>query len=143
MKHIGIVGSRNRNSFEDFDLVVDALESIYDSGDIMVSGGCKQGADSFAKEININTNNAVRLVEFLPDLKKKDILVTEKKLSQKAAYASVCYERNTLIANKSDVLIACISPDRKGGTEDTIKKFLKRIRLTEDEAIILGKLILV
>lgn len=143
MKHIGIIGSRKRNSFEDFDLVVDALESVYDAGDIMVSGGCKEGADAFAKEINANTKGAVRLVEFLPDLKKKDFLIKEKNLPYKSAYAAVCYERNTLIANKSDILIACVSPERKGGTEDTIKKFLKRLRLTEDEAIILGKLIIV
>jgi len=30
--------------------------------------------------------------------------------------------RNTLIANNCDILIACVSPDRTGGTEDTIKK---------------------
>ncbi len=33
--------------------------------------------------------------------------------------------RNTDIAENSDILIACVSKDRTGGTEDTIKKFLK------------------
>jgi len=32
---------------------------------------------------------------------------------------------NTYIARDSDILIACVSKDRKGGTEDTIKKYLK------------------
>ncbi len=41
------------------------------------------------------------------------------------AYSKICYERNTLIAQDSDILIACVSPDRKGGTEDTINKYLK------------------
>jgi len=31
--------------------------------------------------------------------------------------------RNDDIAKDSDVLIACVADDRKGGTEDTIKKF--------------------
>ena len=30
------------------------------------------------------------------------------------------------IAEKSDVLVACVTKDRTGGTEDTIKKFLKK-----------------
>jgi hypothetical protein len=28
-------------------------------------------------------------------------------------------------ARDADVLIACAAPDRKGGTEDTIRKYLK------------------
>ena len=35
------------------------------------------------------------------------------------------FVRNGDIAKDSDVLIACVAPDRTGGTEDTIKKFLK------------------
>lgn len=143
MKYIGIVGSRRRNTFEDHDLVVDALESVYDTGDVMVSGGCKQGADSFAKDININTNGAVKLIEFLPDSQKREHLIKEKKVPHRAAHAIVNYERNTLIAERSDILIACVASDRKGGTEDTIKKFLKKIKLTEAEAINLGKLIII
>lgn len=143
MKYIGIVGSRRRNTFEDYDLIVDALESVYDTGDVMISGGCKQGADSFAKDININTNGAVRLIEFLPDSQKREYLIKEKNVPHRAAHAIVNNERNTLIAERSDILIACVASDRKGGTEDTIKKFLKKINLTEAEAINLGKLIII
>ena len=35
---------------------------------------------------------------------------------------SAGFIRNTLIAEDCDVLIACVAEDRKGGTEDTIKK---------------------
>lgn len=143
MKYIGIVGSRRRNTFEDYDLIVDALESVYDTGDVMISGGCKQGADSFAKDININTNGAVRLIEFLPDSQKREHLIKENNVPHRAAHAIVNNERNTLIAERSDILIACVASDRKGGTEDTIKKFLKKINLTEAEAINLGKLIII
>ena len=31
--------------------------------------------------------------------------------------------RNTPIAGHADILIACVSDDRTGGTEDTIKKY--------------------
>jgi hypothetical protein len=33
--------------------------------------------------------------------------------------------RNTTIADLSNILIACVAKDRTGGTEDTIRKFLK------------------
>lgn len=143
MKYIGIVGSRRRNSFEDNDLVIDTLESIYDDGDVMVSGGCKQGADSFAKDIHLNTNGAVALIEFLPDSQKREFLISEKRVPPRAAHAIVNYERNTLIAEQSDILIACVAPDRKGGTEDTIKKFLKKNKMKEKEAVASGKLIII
>ena len=42
------------------------------------------------------------------------------------AYAEINYARNTLIARDADELIAVVAEDRKGGTEDTIKKFLKK-----------------
>ena len=42
------------------------------------------------------------------------------------AYAEINYARNTLIARDADDLIAVVAEDRKGGTEDTIKKFLKK-----------------
>ena len=35
------------------------------------------------------------------------------------------FARNTTIAEDADILIACVAGDRKGGTEDTIKTFLK------------------
>jgi len=46
--------------------------------------------------------------------------------SPRWAYAKANYERNTLVAGDSDVLISCVAPDRTGGTEDTIKKFIKQ-----------------
>ena len=48
MKYIGIVGSRRRNSPEDFLVVQEAFCQIYEEGDVIVSGGCPKGGDSFA-----------------------------------------------------------------------------------------------
>ena len=53
------------------------------------------------------------------------------------------FVRNTDIATGSDYLIACVAPDRKGGTEDTVRKFCKKLGLTEEEAIVTGWLVLV
>ena len=40
-------------------------------------------------------------------------------------YVKANFDRNTLIAKDSDVLIACVNLQKDGGTEDTIKKYLK------------------
>ena len=116
-KTIGVIGSRQRNEPEDLVLVTRAFLSAYEEGDSVVSGGCPKGGDRFATVICCAFG--VPLHEWLPDKSKLD-----KSLPYKAAYAKIAYARNTLIARDADVLIACVAPDRKGGTEDTIKKFL-------------------
>ena len=107
MKTIGIIGSRRRCAEKDFCLVRDKLLAIYKDGDEIVSGGCWKGGDAFAE----------RLAKTL-EIPIKIYYAKWKKLGKCAGYA-----RNGLIARDSDVLIACVAPDRKGGTEDTIKKF--------------------
>jgi hypothetical protein len=143
MKYIGIVGTRKRSSTVDYDLLINSLEKIYQDGDSIVSGGCKQGSDSFAKDIHLRSDEQIPLIEYLPDLQRRDNLIKEKNIPHRGAHAIVCYERNNLIADKSDYLIACVSKERKGGTEDTIKKFLKKINMKEPDAIASGRLIIV
>jgi len=108
MKVIGIVGSRKRNELKDFDKVEACFLSVYQNGDSIVSGGCPKGGDRFA--------------ELLAEKYKAPIVIYEAdwKLGKHAGFL-----RNTDIAKDADVLIACVAPDRKGGTEDTIKKFKK------------------
>ena len=38
---------------------------------------------------------------------------------------SAGFARNPFISDHSDYLIACVTKDRTGGTEDTVKLFLK------------------
>ena len=118
MKNIGIVGSRRRDSKEDMEECRKIFLSIYEEGDTIVSGGCKLGADRFA-EIFIKEYKTPRIIHY-PDKSKLD----KVKLAQSPrwAYAEINFARNTLIAQDSDVLIACVAEDRKGGTEDTAKK---------------------
>lgn len=123
MIYIGIVGSRRRNEVEDFLKVETALKvyfSVYPEITV-VSGGCKKGADKFAEDL-IEKYNLPKIIH-LPDKSKLDPILLKK--NPRAAYAIINYERNTLIANDSDILIACVAFDRKGGTEDTIKKYIK------------------
>lgn len=108
-KVIGIIGSRRRDSTEDFKLIEDAFLKIYEEGDKICSGLCPKGGDRFAVIIADKYN--VESIWFPAQWSKYG--------------KGAGFVRNTDIANNSDVLIACVASDRKGGTEDTIKKFLK------------------
>lgn len=109
MKTIGIVGSRRRNEREDFELVKTAFLKVYEEGDAICSGGCPKGGDRFAE--------AIARAYHIPI----NIYYADWKTHGKAAG----FIRNTDIAKDSNILIACVAPDRTGGTEDTIRKFLK------------------
>ena len=110
MKIIGIIGSRRRDTKEDYSLVMNALGNAIESdNDEIVSGGCPQGGDRFA-----------------------EILAKKYQITIKIYYAqwntygkSAGYRRNGLIAKDADILIACVAEDRKGGTENTISQYLK------------------
>lgn len=107
-KVIGIVGSRRRDTNEDLGLVATVFNRIYQPGDSIVSGGCPQGGDRFAEIIAAKQNIYIKI---WPANWKK--------------YGKVAgFKRNTDIARDADVLIACVAPNRTGGTEDTIRKYL-------------------
>lgn len=110
MKIIGIVGSRSRDSLQDFNKVKEAFLKLYEDGDEIVSGGCPQGGDRMAE--------LIAKVEQIPI---KIYYAQWKKHGRAAGFI-----RNSDIAEDADILIACVAEDRTGGTEDTIKKFLKR-----------------
>lgn len=108
MKFIGIVGSRRRNSNEDYGIVLATFRDLYELEDQLVSGGCPQCGDAFAERI----------------AKSEQIPITIyyapwNRLGKRAGYA-----RNVDIAEHADILIACVAADRTGGTEDTVKKYL-------------------
>ena len=64
-----------------------------------------------------------RFAELIADA--YNVPITIHKADWKKNGRGAGFVRNTDIARDSDVLIACIAEDRKGGTEDTIKKFKK------------------
>lgn len=105
-KTIGIIGSRRRDSDSDFRQTLAALEEILEEGDVLVSGGCPKGGDRFAEII----------------AKSKGLTITIHYPNWEMLGKRAGFERNTRIAQQSDVLIAVVAEDRKGGTEDTITK---------------------
>lgn len=109
MSIIGIIGSRRRNSEQDFILVERCFLSIYQKGDIIVSGGCSEGGDKFAEIIA--KKFGLTIIIHYPNWNK---------YSRGAGFI-----RNTLIAKDANKIIACVVTNRIGGTEDTIKKFRK------------------
>lgn len=122
---IGVVGSRRRNSEEDLEILflcVKRCITKYQHIEIeFVSGGCVEGADMFIKLMAQQLN--LKLTEHLPDFKLSNNYFTRVQ-----AY----HARNLLIAKDCDFLIAMVSPDRKGGTENTIlhaQKLNKKIIL--------------
>ena len=129
MKRIGIIGTRRRTSKGDFAAVYNAFCNIYksDNLDMIVSGGCPKGGDNFAYQIAMNDGISI-LIHF-PNWKKYN--------------RGAGFVRNTTIARNSDILIACVASDRKGGTEDTISKFLDMLHCSEQAAITEGRLIIV
>jgi hypothetical protein len=118
MKRIGIVGSRRKNSEEDFKKCEKAFLSVYEDGDEIVSGGCYKGGDRFAEIIAKKRQIPIKIYYAAWD-----------KLGKGAGFA-----RNTDIARDSDILIAVVADDRTGGTEDTISKAEKM----EKKIIIVG-----
>ena len=123
---IGVVGSRRRNTKEDKQLLEASIRELttdrFVSWDevVFVSGGCPKGADNFIKElVNEDKFRGSVLREHLPNvfpgMKYWDVV-------------NANYARNEKIAADSDILVAMVAPDRKGGTENTIKH-AKRLKV--------------
>lgn len=108
-KTIGIIGSRRRDSHIDFMMVEFAFLEVYREGDTICSGLCPKGGDRFA--VILSEQFKTKTLWFPADWKKYG--------------KGAGFVRNSDIAANSDILIACVAEDRTGGTEDTIKKYLK------------------
>ena len=108
-KVIGIIGTRRRDAMSDYRKVVDTFKALYKDGDTIVSGGCSQGGDRFAEQIARGFQ--------IP------IMIHYAQWRKKGKAAG--FIRNGDIAKDADVLIACVSEDRTGGTENTIARFKK------------------
>jgi len=119
-KVIGIVGSRRRDGQEAYEAIYNEFKKWYDTGDKICSGGCPKGGDRFAeliaKKMNLTEENGGLIIH-----RPKPV----PQGSPRWAYAKVNFERNTIVAKDSDVIIATVAPNRKGGTEDTLKKWSK------------------
>ena len=109
MKKIAIIGTRRRDTASAYKQVTEEFFKHYEEGDWLVSGGCPKGGDRFAQAIA--KKYGIPIVIFYPNWTKHG--------------RGGGLVRNTDIAKEADILIACVSKDRTGGTEDTIQKFYK------------------
>ena len=112
MKIIGIIGTRRRNSNDAYRKVRDEFINHYKEEDWICSGGCPKGGDRFAEMIA--QEFGVPIIIFYPNWKKYGKNAT--------------FIRNSEVAKKSDIIIACVAYDRTGGTEDTLKKYDKHCK---------------
>jgi len=130
---IGIIGTRRRDTKEDFEKTKQVFNQIYIPGDQICSGLCPEGGDWFAVLLALD-------IDWIDDKKERARLYNKIRTIKDIHYAikPIWYAadwkkygkaagpiRNTDIAKTSNVLIATTSIDRTGGTEDTIKKFKK------------------
>jgi predicted Rossmann fold nucleotide-binding protein DprA/Smf involved in DNA uptake len=113
MTKVAIIGSRRRSKSSDKQAVIDLVGKLAPD-DIVVSGGCA-GPDFWAERSAIT--RGLRTEIYLPD--------RSTPVGSKWEAAKRYYDRNTLVAEAADVVYAFVAEDRKGGTEDTIRKALK------------------
>ena len=104
--NVGIVGSRRWKSKK----AIESLVNTFPANTTVVSGGAK-GVDRWAAEYA--RKRGLKVIEFLPDYPSFG--------SQRWEYTQAYYARNRQIAERSEVVYAFVAPDRKGGTENTIK----------------------
>jgi len=103
----GVVGSRRRDSYDDYSQLESLLDSLLTERDKLVSGGCPKGGDRMAEEYARKRGRTITI--HYPDWNGP---------AKKAAG----FVRNTKIADDCTILIALPAQDRTGGTEDTIRK---------------------
>ena len=129
MKKVGIVGSRrylNKKKIKEF--VFKLMEKFGDDVEI-VSGGCKYGADKYAKKFALEFD--MKYVEFPPFHEAYNQHCILERDDYGKPYAVWNYfKRNKEIAEYSDKVVAFIPNGVKSnGTMDTIghaKKLLKK-----------------
>ena len=118
---VGIVGSRkytNKNKIKDF---IYELKEVFGDEVEIVSGGCKFGADKYAKKYALEFD--MKYVEFPPSHESYNMHCILPKYKYGKPYAVWhFFERNKEIAKYSDKIIAFIPEGIKSnGTMNTIE----------------------
>ena len=126
---VGIVGSRkyeNRKKIKEF---IFKLKNYKGNDTIIVSGGCKQGADRYAKKYTLELG--LQYEEYTPFHEVHNLYCTlpESRYSKPYSVKNF-FARNKIIAGTSDIIVGFIPEGVEGrGTINTIsyaKKFDKK-----------------
>ena len=126
---VGIVGSRryeNRKKIKDF---IFELRRKFGNDLIVISGGCKNGADKYAKKYALELD--VQYEEYPPFHEVHNLYcVLPEILYGKPYKVSNYFARNKQIAKNSDMVVAFIPENiQSNGTDSTLKyakKFNKK-----------------
>lgn len=106
---VAVVGSRRYGKRE---LVMDEIAKL-PPGTVVVSGGCR-GPDTWAVEAA--RARGLKVLVIMPDLQG-----CRRRFEHTRRY----HERNQRVADACDRVVAFVAANRKGGTEDTIRRARK------------------
>ena len=121
-RFVGIVGSRRRNTLTDRAIVSALFRWLKKRGSCtIVSGGAREGADAFARELA--PIYSCRYEEFPIDRGGLP-WDTDRDLAYRM-FTERAYARNRQVAERSNEIYCLVAPDRKGGTENTVKHALE------------------
>tara|TARA_R100000005_G_scaffold5167_1_gene2541 strand:+ start:322 stop:720 length:399 start_codon:yes stop_codon:yes gene_type:complete len=121
---IGIIGSREYQNYRKIKDTIFSLKNRFDDITI-VSGGCLDGADRFAKKYAIELG--CNYIEFNPAHTPKNLYsALHENYYGKTYQPKNFFHRNKMIAKYVDCLIAFIPEGKKAsGSEHTIKEAKK------------------
>jgi len=106
MKYVAIVGSRRRTDRE----TVDRLVAELPEGSVIISGGAP-GPDRWAEEAARKYGREMRVIH--PDLEE---------VRSQGQRTRRYHVRNQRIVDLADEMFALVAPNRRGGTEDAIRR---------------------
>ena len=122
---VGIVGSRryeNRKKIKDF---IFELKKKFGNDLIIVSGGCKNGADKYAKKYALELD--VQYEEYPPFHEVHNLYcVLPETLYGKPYKVSNYFARNKQIAKNSDMVVVFISENTQSNGTDSTLKYAKK-----------------
>ncbi len=114
-KHVAIVGSRSRTDRQ----TVDRLVAGFPADTVLVSGGAP-GPDTWAEEAA--KQYGLKIHVFRPDLAG---------VRSQGQATRRYHRRNQLIVDMADEMVALVAPNRRGGTENAVRRAgRKGIRVT-------------
>ena len=127
---VAIVGSRRYENKRKIKEFIFKLKNEYGTDTIIVSGGCKQGADKYAKKYALELG--LQYQEYPPFHDVHNLYcVLPEHCYRKPYSVKYFFVRNKQIAQNSDVVVGFIPNGIKSnGTESTIKyakKFNKKV----------------
>tara|TARA_R110000787_G_scaffold72900_2_gene162536 strand:+ start:967 stop:1368 length:402 start_codon:yes stop_codon:yes gene_type:complete len=122
---IGIIGSREYQNYRKVKDAIFNLRNKFKGEVIIVSGGCLEGADRFAKKYAIELE--CKYIEFNPAHTPKNLYsALHENYYGKSYMPKNFFHRNKMLAKYVDCIIAFIPKNTKSsGTEHTIKEAKK------------------